>query len=65
MSGYLRNIAIALDQLINTIFGGKYNETISKRAAKARNAGNKFGCLLCGLLDRIQPNHCSNSLEGK
>lgn len=65
MSRYLLNIAIAIDQLANTVFGGKPHETISQRAAKARDTGQRWGCLLCGVLDRIQPNHCTNSLEGK
>lgn len=65
MSGYFLNIAVAIDQFANTILGGNPRETISQRAAKARNAGKRWGCLLCRILDRIQPNHCTNSLEGQ
>lgn len=56
-------LAIAHDQLANTAFGGDEDETISSRPAKASNAGLKWGCLLCRLLDRIDPGHCERSIE--
>jgi hypothetical protein len=60
---YLMNWLILLDQAGNTLAGGSPNETISERSAKARNAGRKWGCLLCGLLDRVNPGHCDNALK--
>lgn len=59
---YLLNWLILLDEAGNTLFGGSPNETISERAAKARNAGRRWGCVLCGLLNRINPGHCDNAL---
>jgi hypothetical protein len=59
---YLLNYAVLLDEAANTVFGGSPNETISERAAKARNAGRKWGCLLCLVLNRINPGHCDNAL---
>lgn len=59
---YLLNLLVLLDQAGNTLAGGSPNETISERAAKARNAGRRWGCLLCGLLNRINPGHCDNAL---
>lgn len=59
---YLLNFAILLDEAANTILGGSPNETISERAAKARNAGRRWGCILCRLLNRINPGHCDNAL---
>ena len=61
---YLLNILRWLDCGVNTIilFGSPY-ETISERAAKARNAKEGSGCVLCKLLDRvIRPGHCDRSL---
>lgn len=59
---YLLNFAILLDEAANTILGGSPNETISERAAKARNAGRKWGCALCQLLGWINPGHCDRAL---
>lgn len=63
MGQKLTRILIAVDQLVNTIFNGYPDETISSRAAKARMRGSKWGCILCGILDRIDKDHCINSLE--
>jgi hypothetical protein len=59
---YLLNWLVLLDEAANTLFGGSPNETISSRAAKARNAGRRWGCLLCRLLNKINPGHCDRAL---
>jgi hypothetical protein len=59
---YLLNLLILLDQAGNTLAGGSPNETISERAAKARNAGRTWGCVLCRFLNWINPGHCDNAL---
>jgi hypothetical protein len=59
---YLLNLAILLDEAANTLAGGSPNETISERAAKARNAGRRWGCVLCRALNWINPGHCDNAL---
>ncbi|KVD81936.1 hypothetical protein WS62_23560 [Burkholderia sp. ABCPW 14] len=59
---YLLNWLVLLDEAGNTLFGGSPNETISERAAKARNAGRWWGCVLCRFLDRISKSHCDNAL---
>lgn len=59
---YFLNWLILLDQAGNTLVGGSPNETISERAAKARNAGRQWGCMLCKALDWINTNHCNNAL---
>ena len=59
---YLLNWLILLDEAGNTLAGGSPNETISERAAKARNAGRKWGCVLCRVLNWINPGHCDNAL---
>lgn len=59
---YFLNYAILLDEAANTVFGGSPNETISERAAKARNAGRRWGCILCRVLGWINPGHCDTAL---
>ena len=63
MKTYLWNILISVDQFVNTIFGGNPDETISSRAAKASRRGDKWGCILCKLLDKIDKDHCNNNIE--
>ncbi|MDE3023314.1 MAG: hypothetical protein KGI54_15945 [Pseudomonadota bacterium] len=58
------SVAVALDQFCNAILGGDPAETISSRAAKARNEGKQWGCILCKVLSIIiQKNHCTKSLD--
>lgn len=56
------NWLLWLDEGLNTLTGGSPNETVSERAAKARNAGRRWGCVLCRMLDWIQWGHCDNAL---
>lgn len=63
---YLLNILKWLDTGANVILlFGASNETISERAAKARNAGRRWGCILCRLLDDVNPGHCDRALTSK
>ncbi len=59
---YLLRVAIALDQLVNSIFGGYPNETLSGRAwRKGVLRGLPGWSLIRKLIDLIfflQPNHC-------
>ena len=57
------SLAISHDQLANTAFGGDEDETISSRAGKANREGKRWACVLCKLLDKIDPNHCEKSIE--
>jgi hypothetical protein len=57
------NVAVALDQSANAALHGDPDETISSRAGKARRACRPWGCILCGILDRIDTNHCASSIE--
>lgn len=59
----LLSLAIALDKAANWALGGSRNETISKRAARARDAGRPWGCRLCQVLNWISPGHCDDSLN--
>lgn len=63
---YLFNILVAIDQFVNTILGGDPDETISSRLGKIM-AKRKHRCVVCRwvcwFLDKIDPNHCANSIE--
>lgn len=54
-------LAVAYDQLANAATGGNEDETLSSRANRARAEGRRWGCLLCRLLDRLDPDHCRKS----
>lgn len=58
-----RPIAIALgfDQLANAATGGNEDETISTRAGRLRKEGRGWACVLCKLLDWLDPQHCDKS----
>ena len=59
---YFLNVARWLDCGLNTVvLFGSYNETVSRRAAYARDAGRPWGCVLCRLLDKVNPGHCDNA----
>lgn len=58
MNGYAFNILISLDQLLNTITGGDPDQTVSLRAAEARKRGERWGCVLCRVLDLFDKDHC-------
>jgi hypothetical protein len=56
-------IAVGFDQLANVAANGDEDETISSRAAKARHSGKRWGCVLCRILDAIDPGHCDKNIE--
>ena len=56
-------LALAHDQLANAALGGDEDETLSSRAGKAARQGKRWACVLCRLLDRLDPNHCEKSIE--
>jgi hypothetical protein len=58
LAQYLLNVAVAVDQLANALIAGDPHATISSRAYLATLRGKRWGCVLCRLLDRIQPDHC-------
>lgn len=56
-------IAVGFDQLGNVAANGNEDETVSSRAGKAARAGRRWACVLCRLLDRLDPGHCEKSIE--
>lgn len=51
----------AYDRIGNALTGGNDLETISERANRGRKQGLAKWCLLCWMLDKIDPNHCEKS----
>lgn len=60
---YGQRIAVAIDQLFNTMTNGHPDETISSRAYKASLAGKKWGCMLCRIMNWLDKSHCEESVE--
>lgn len=54
-------MAVSHDQLANAATRGNPDETISSRANRAREADRSWGCILCGVLDWLDRNHCRRS----
>ena len=55
-------MSVAFDQLANAATGGDPDETISSRAYRASLNQEKWGCVLCKILDKFDKNHCLKSL---
>lgn len=61
-----RAVTVANDQALNAALvgaPGSEDETISSLAGKARRRGRRWGCLLCWLLDKVDPGHCDRNIE--
>lgn len=64
MGQYLRNVLVALDQLLNALAGGDPDETISSRVGKAAGRGERWGVALQSVIDWIfWRGHCRDSEE--
>lgn len=53
-------IALGFDRVGNAMSGGIDGEYLSARANRVRKEGRRWGCILCRLVDRIQPGHCES-----
>lgn len=56
-------VILAQDQALNAARGGSEDETISSAAAKAARRGERWGCVLCKWLDRLDRGHCERAIE--
>lgn len=56
-------LAIGKDQNFNAALGGSEDETLSSRAGRSMLRGEKWGCILCKLLDIVVKDHCIKSIE--
>jgi len=58
-------IAVTFDKLANVASNGNPNQTISYRAAASCMQGRAWGCILCKLLDKLDPGHCASALNDR
>jgi hypothetical protein len=54
---YVLGITLAANQLANALMGGSPTETVSSRAAHARDQGSRLGRAVCAALDRVDLHH--------
>lgn len=59
------SIARMIDEGANVGANGQVNTTISARAGRAAAAHRRWGCLLCALLDAIDPHHCADAVASE
>ncbi len=57
------NISKAFDRAGNVLLNGDWREMISTRAGRSMKEGRTWACVLCRLLDKVDPNHCEESKE--
>lgn len=63
MRSYLRNVWLALDQLLNALTGGDPDETVSSRCGRRLLATDCRLCgALCRMLDVFWPDHCIHNI---
>lgn len=63
LGNYIKNILISIDQLINALFGGNPDETLSSRAYKFSRKGCYWYANIINGLFFWQRNHCQESEE--
>lgn len=68
LARYFWNIIIGIDQLINTLFGGDPDETISSRLGKWLVLPHdqlkwKISYTICRILHLFDKNHCIKNIE--
>ena len=56
-------IALAIDDLGNVAANGALGQTISSRAAHDRP--QRWACLMCWLLDQVDPGHCNRAMTAQ
>lgn len=59
---YIFNNLVAIDQLVNTMFGGDPDETISSRSGKLQDRV-WWAKGLCWFLNKLDFDHCKRSVE--
>jgi hypothetical protein len=69
MKRYLLSIVMALNFVANALLGGSPMESISYRAAMAREHGGKFGTGVCRVFEamdfhpKTRVDHCTQAIE--
>lgn len=62
---YVKNLLIAIDQLINAIFGGFCDESLSSRAYKHYLRGDKWLKVLIDTILFFDKDHCKESYRSE
>ncbi len=63
---YWLNLAIAIDQFFNALFGGACDETLSSRAHRLKiERGRKIPSIFINVLFFWQNDHCKESYESE
>ena len=66
MKDYWFNVAVAFDQLLNALFGGTCDETLSSRAHRLKiERGRKLPSMLINALFFWQTDHCKEAYESE
>ena len=55
-------VALAVDDLGNVAGNGRLGQSISSRAAYAAQDGKRWGKIVCGGLNALDPGHCTRAL---
>ena len=66
--GYLRNVLVALDQLVNAALNGQPDETLSSRAWRTEQKSQPYWSWTRRVIDALfffQPNHCQLSYNNE
>lgn len=61
LGSYIFQLLLAVDQLINALFGGMADETLSSRVYRAEKKNKKYGKFFRPIIDGIffwQDDHC-------
>lgn len=54
----MKKTFVLYDYLGNFVTGGTFMELLSTRAARAMDNRERWGCVLCKLLDKFDKGHC-------
>ncbi|MCL1962468.1 MAG: pseudouridine synthase [Desulfovibrionaceae bacterium] len=68
MASWLLNIAIAIDQLLNTLLAGQPDETLSSRAHRMRVKGQRWWGWTANAVDLLffwQSGHCEAAYQSE
>lgn len=68
MKPWLLNLLIAVDQLLNALFRGAPDETLSARAHRMRVKGQPYWGWTAGAINLVffwEPDHCKTSWESE
>jgi hypothetical protein len=61
---YAFRVLIGVDQLFNAVLNGEPDETFSSRSGRSRDLGQPLGKVVCVVLDSVDADHCTVSIEG-